>query len=157
MQKSASIQPRTSPSKFGEKLFNIIHSCPYSCFRGLAEVLIEPRNLFALTLLYRKICNRFHKAEMEAVKTVRRSDRTERRATCCTAGSFFLVFRIWRVPSDLLKLKPSSRGRSIGEEDARVVETADLQHDFDAVAKLFRCLLLLPQLLCHLRGMQHYR
>ena len=28
LQKSASIQPRTSPSKFGEKLFNIIHSCP---------------------------------------------------------------------------------------------------------------------------------
>ena len=30
MQKSASIQPRTSPLKFGGKLFNIIHSCPYS-------------------------------------------------------------------------------------------------------------------------------
>ena len=30
LQKSASIQPRTSPSKFGGKLFNIIHSCPYS-------------------------------------------------------------------------------------------------------------------------------
>ena len=29
LQKSASIQPRTSPSKFGGKLFNIIHSCPY--------------------------------------------------------------------------------------------------------------------------------
>ena len=28
LQKSASIQPRTSPSKFGGKLFNIIHSCP---------------------------------------------------------------------------------------------------------------------------------
>ena len=28
MQKSAPIQPRTSPSKFGGKLFNIIHSCP---------------------------------------------------------------------------------------------------------------------------------
>ena len=26
LQKSASIQPRTSPSKFGGKLFNIIHS-----------------------------------------------------------------------------------------------------------------------------------
>ena len=29
LQKSASIQPRTSPSKFGGKLFNTIHSCPY--------------------------------------------------------------------------------------------------------------------------------
>ena len=28
LQKSASIQPRTSSSKFGGKLFNIIHSCP---------------------------------------------------------------------------------------------------------------------------------
>ena len=28
LQKSASIQPRTSPSKFGGKLLNIIHSCP---------------------------------------------------------------------------------------------------------------------------------
>ena len=28
LQKSASIQPRTSPSKFGGKIFNIIHSCP---------------------------------------------------------------------------------------------------------------------------------
>ena len=30
LQNLASIQPRTSPSKFGGKLFNIIHSCPYS-------------------------------------------------------------------------------------------------------------------------------
>ena len=29
LQKSASIQPRTSSSKFGRKLFNIIHSPPY--------------------------------------------------------------------------------------------------------------------------------
>ena len=31
LQKSASIQPRTSPSKFGGKIQFNIQSCPYSC------------------------------------------------------------------------------------------------------------------------------
>ena len=38
--KSASIQLRTSPSKFGGNFFNIIHSCPYSLTSSpLGEVL----------------------------------------------------------------------------------------------------------------------
>ena len=39
LQKSASIQPRTSRSKFGRKLFNIIHSCPQCPPKGEGGLL----------------------------------------------------------------------------------------------------------------------
>ena len=41
LQKSASIQPRTSPSKFGGKLCNIIQSCPKSAASPLAIDSLE--------------------------------------------------------------------------------------------------------------------
>jgi hypothetical protein len=50
LQKSASIQPRTSSSKFYSKLFNIIQSCPYCwCSKSESEwyAMSEPQRIQA--------------------------------------------------------------------------------------------------------------